>query len=385
MMTHQTKRIYLSPPHIGDLEMQYVREAFQNNWIAPVGPHITSFEQELADYTGAKGAVALSSGTAGIHLALRALGVQAGDSVFCSSFTFVASANPILYQGATPIFIDSDPATWNMSPNALERALIQAEKENQLPKAVIVVHLYGQNADMDRIGRLCSHYNVPIIEDAAESLGTTYKGHSSGTHGQFGIYSFNGNKIITTSNGGMIVSDDLESLEKIRKWSTQSKDKAKHYQHSEIGYNYRMSNILAGIGRGQLKVLDERVSARRKIFETYQKELSHLGAISFMPVAAYGESTHWLTCFTIDANHTQATPDQLIDELEKHNIESRRLWKPMHLQPLYQKCTYYSHTEDRSVSDELFKQGICLPSGSNLSTEDQQNIISKVNQFFSIH
>ena len=384
-MTHQTKRIYLSPPHIGDLEMQYVREAFQNNWIAPVGPHITSFEQELADYTGAKGAVALSSGTAGIHLALRALGVQAGDSVFCSSFTFVASANPILYQGATPIFIDSDPATWNMSPNALERALIQAEKENQLPKAVIVVHLYGQNADMDRIGRLCSHYNVPIIEDAAESLGTTYKGHSSGTHGQFGIYSFNGNKIITTSNGGMIVSDDLESLEKIRKWSTQSKDKAKHYQHSEIGYNYRMSNILAGIGRGQLKVLDERVSARRKIFETYQKELSHLGAISFMPVAAYGESTHWLTCFTIDANHTQATPDQLIDELEKHNIESRRLWKPMHLQPLYQKCTYYSHTEDRSVSDELFKQGICLPSGSNLSTEDQQNIISKVNQFFSIH
>ena len=384
-MTHQTKRIYLSPPHIGDLEMQYVREAFQNNWIAPVGPHITSFEQELADYTGAKGAVALSSGTAGIHLALRALGVQAGDSVFCSSFTFVASANPILYQGATPVFIDSDPATWNMSPNALERALIQAEKENKLPKAVIVVHLYGQNADMDRIEGLCSHYNVPIIEDAAESLGTTYKGHSSGTHGQFGIYSFNGNKIITTSNGGMIVSDDLESLEKIRKWSTQSKDKAKHYQHSEIGYNYRMSNILAGIGRGQLKVLDERVSARRKIFETYQKELSHLGAISFMPVATYGESTHWLTCFTIDANHTKATPDQFIDELENHNIETRRLWKPMHLQPLYQTCTYYSHTEDRSVSDELFKQGICLPSGSNLSTEDQMNIISKVHQFFSIH
>ncbi|WP_394603866.1 DegT/DnrJ/EryC1/StrS family aminotransferase [Fictibacillus sp. UD] len=385
MMNHQTKRIYLSPPHIGNLEMKYVREAFQNNWIAPVGPHITLFEQELAAYTGSKGAVAISSGTAGIHLALRAIGVQAGDSVFCSSFTFVASANPILYQGASPVFIDSDPATWNMSPKALERALIEADQEGKLPKAVIVVHLYGQNADMERIGRLCTQYNVPIIEDAAESLGTTYKGHASGTYGHFGIYSFNGNKIITTSNGGMIVSDDLEALEKIRKWSTQAKEKANHYQHTEVGYNYRMSNILAGIGRGQLRVLDQRVKARRKIFETYQKELSHLDAISFMPVATYGEPTHWLSCFTIKPEHTQATPDQFINEFENHNIETRRLWKPMHLQPLYRQYLYYSHTENKSVSDELFKQGICLPSGSNLSAKDQKRIIKMINQFFSIH
>lgn len=384
-MNHQPKRIYLSPPHMSGLEKKYVEEAFRNNWIAPVGPHISAFEQEIAAYTGAKGAVALSSGTAGIHLALRALKIQAGDTVFCSSFTFVASANPILYEGAKPVFIDSEPSSWNMSPKALERALHDAKLTGTLPKAVIVVHLYGQNANMDEIGSLCEAYNIPIIEDAAESLGATYKGKASGTYGDFGIFSFNGNKIITTSNGGMIVSDDLEALEKIRKWSTQAKENAPFYHHTEIGFNYRMSNILAGIGRGQLKVLDKRIAARKRIFETYRSALSHLESLSFMPVASYGESTHWLTCFHIDPEKTHATPETFIQTMEQHNIETRRLWKPMHMQPLYKGCSYYPHTEGTSVSDLLFKNGICLPSGSSLSKGDQERIIALTDHYFSTH
>lgn len=374
----QSKRIYLSPPHMGEKEQSFIKEAFEKNWIAPVGPNINLFEKELADYVGIKGAVALSSGTAALHLALRYLGVGVGDTVFCSTFTFVASANPILYQGAEPIFIDSEPDSWNISPDALKYALSEAEKSGKLPKAVIVVNLYGQSADMDPLLEICNQFNVPIIEDAAESLGATYKGKASGTIGEFGIYSFNGNKIITTSNGGMLVSDNLEALEKARFWSTQAKENTKHYQHKEIGYNYRLSNILAGIGRGQLMVLNDRINSRRKIFQNYFSELSNIHGIAFMKEANFGRSTHWLTALTIDPDITGTTAENIIDALEAHNIEARRLWKPMHLQPLYKTNKYYPHEKERSISDELFDKGICLPSGSNLTENEQSRIIKLI-------
>lgn len=377
-MKFQQKRIYLSPPHMGEKEQSFIKEAFEKNWIAPVGPNINLFEKELADYVGTKGAVALSSGTAALHLALRYLGVGEGDTVFCSTFTFVASANPILYQGAEPIFIDSEPDSWNISPAALKYALSEAEKSGKLPKAVIVVNLYGQSADMDPLLEICDMFNVPIIEDAAESLGATYKGRASGTIGEFGIYSFNGNKIITTSNGGMLVSDNLEALEKARFWSTQAKENSKHYQHKEIGYNYRLSNILAGIGRGQLMVLNDRINSRRKIFQNYFSELSNIDGIAFMKEANFGRSTHWLTALTIDPDITGTTAENIIDALEAHNIEARRLWKPMHLQPLYKTNKYYPHEKERSISDELFDKGICLPSGSNLTENEQSRIIELI-------
>ncbi|MCM3790368.1 aminotransferase class I/II-fold pyridoxal phosphate-dependent enzyme [Domibacillus indicus] len=377
-MEPSKKPIYLSPPHMGGLEQRFIDEAFKQNWIAPAGPHIARFEEELAAYTGSGGAVALSSGTAGIHLALRALGLQKGDTVFCSSFTFVASANPIRYEGAEPVFIDSEPESWNMSPAALEQAFREAEQNNRLPKAVIVVHLYGQNADMDPIMKLCNTYDVPVIEDAAESLGSTYKGRASGTIGTFGIYSFNGNKIITTSNGGMIVSNDRDALEKIRFWSTQAKDNAGHYQHSELGYNYRLSNVLAGIGRGQLLVLNERISARQAIFNTYKKELSPLPGVRFMPETSYGTATHWLTALTLEEGRAKITPVQLIEALAQADIEARRVWKPMHAQPLYQHCKYVPHQPNLSVSDAVFKEGVCLPSGSSLTNEEQQRVIDCV-------
>jgi pyridoxal phosphate-dependent aminotransferase EpsN len=264
-----TQRIYLSPPHMGEYEQQFVADAFASNWIAPLGPHVDAFEREMADYAGMNGAVALNSGTAAIHLALRYLGVKTGDTVFCSSLTFIGSANPILYLGAEPVFIDSEPESWNMSPLALERAFADASNTGKMPKAVIIVNLYGQSADYERLLPLCEQYDVPVIEDAAESLGATYHGKASGTFGQFGIFSFNGNKIITTSGGGMVMSDDVEALEKMRFWATQARDPARHYQHSELGYNYRLSNVLAAIGRGQLRVLDERVNACRHVFERY--------------------------------------------------------------------------------------------------------------------
>lgn len=369
------KRIYISPPHMGEKEQQFIKEAFDNNWISPVGQHIDQFEKEIADYTGARGAVALSSGTAALHLALRYFDVGKGDSVFCSTLTFVASANPILYEGATPVFIDSEPSSWNMSPVALERSLREAEKVGEIPKAVIVVNLYGQSADMDPLLEICNHFNVPVIEDAAESLGATYKGKASGTIGKFGIFSFNGNKIITTSNGGMIVSDNLEALNKIRFWSTQAREAVNYYQHHEVGFNYRLSNVLAGIGRGQLMVLNERIAARRKIFQRYYEELSTINGVTFMREASYGKSTHWLTVLTLDPSQTGITPEKLISALEANNIEARHVWKPMHLQPLYKNYQYYSHEKGKSVSDELFEQGICLPSGSNLSIEQQSRII----------
>mgnify|MGYP001943604903 FL=1 len=356
-------------------EQQYISEAFTSNWIAPLGPNVEAFEREVADYVGVKGAVALSSGTAAIHLALRLLGVRPGDMVFCSSLTFVASANPIVYQGAEPVFIDSEPESWNMSPDALLKAFAEVEKVGKRPKAVIVVNLYGQSANFDPILNLCNRYGVPVIEDAAESLGATYRGRSSGSWGKFGIFSFNGNKIITTSGGGMLVSDDLEALDKARFWATQARDKALHYQHSEIGYNYRLSNVLAGIGRGQLKVLEDRVQARRLIFSRYYEALSDIDGITFMPEADFGRSTRWLTALTVDSKRCGVTARGIIEKLAEHNIESRPVWKPLHLQPLFKGCRYYKHDDRTSVSEQLFRQGLCLPSGSNLSREDQQRVI----------
>lgn len=374
----QNKRIYLSSPHMGGYEQQFIAEAFDTNWISPLGPNVNAFERELAGFVGIKGAVALSSGSAAIHLALKLLDVRSGDRVFCSSLTFAASANPVLYQGAEPVFIDSEPESWNMSPLALERAFQEAEKFGKMPKAVIVVNLYGQSADMDSLLKICDLYGVPVLEDAAESLGATYNGRSSGTFGKFGIYSFNGNKIITTSGGGMLVSDDLKALEKARFWATQSRDPARHYQHSEVGYNYRLSNVLAGIGRGQLLVLEDRVNARRTIFNRYQKELSGIDGLDFMPEARYGRANRWLTALTVDPDRCGVTAVQIMDALADLNIEARPVWKPLHLQPLFKDSAYYPYELNKSVSDELFIKGICLPSGSNMTEDDQLRVIEGI-------
>jgi dTDP-4-amino-4,6-dideoxygalactose transaminase len=367
--------ILLSTPHLGDYERDFVEQAFSSNWIAPLGPNVDAFEKDVASYAGIAHAAALSSGTAAIHLALRLLNVGQGDTVFCSSLTFVASANPILYQGARPAFIDSEPQTWNMSPQALERALADARKSGVLPKAVIVVNLYGQSADMDPIRALCDRYGVPIIEDAAESLGATYRGKASGSLGKIGIYSFNGNKIITTSGGGMLVSEDVELVAKARFLATQARDPAGHYEHSELGYNYRMSNILAGVGRGQMRVLEQRVQARRAVFDRYVDGLAGCDSIAWMPEADFGRCTRWLSAFRLNPGKTAVTPGGLIEKLAAARIEARRVWKPMHRQPLYAGSPYYPHHENTSVSDQIFEQGICLPSGSNLSLEQQQRVI----------
>ncbi|WP_438444667.1 DegT/DnrJ/EryC1/StrS family aminotransferase [Gorillibacterium sp. sgz5001074] len=375
-------RIYLSPPHMGGEEGRYIEEAFRTNWIAPLGPHVDAFEKEVAQYVGTSSALALSSGTAAIHLALKLLKVGEGDTVFCSTLTFVASANPILYQNAIPVFIDSDPDTWNMSPRALEHALSQAKGTKKMPKAVIIVNLYGQSADMDALLEICGHYKVPVIEDAAESLGAEYKGKKSGSLGLYGIYSFNGNKIITTSGGGMLVSNDEEGLDKARFWATQARDQAVHYQHSEMGYNYRMSNVLAGIGRAQLKTLEDKVQARRRNYQIYYDELGKLPGVSFMPEASFGKSTRWLTVLMLDPSNTSISPSTVIEELAKDNIESRPVWKPLHLQPLFRDNSYYMHS-DESTSDILFNQGICLPSGSSLTMNEMDRIISTIYQLFS--
>ncbi|WP_035018971.1 aminotransferase class I/II-fold pyridoxal phosphate-dependent enzyme [Anoxybacillus flavithermus] len=375
MASNRQNRIYLSPPHMSGNEQKYINEAFETNWIAPLGPNVDAFEKELAAYVGSKGAAAVSSGTAALHLALRLLDVQQGDKVFCSSLTFIASANPILYQGAEPVFIDSEPDTWNMSPLALERAMEAAKKEGKLPKAVVVVNLYGQSAKMDEILAICDRYGVPVVEDAAESLGSTYKGKKSGTFGKFGIYSFNGNKIITTSGGGMLVSDDVEALQRARFLATQARDPAPHYQHSQVGYNYRMSNIVAGIGRAQLEVLDERVKARRAIFDRYVQALGDIEGIHFMPELEGTMSNRWLTTLTIDQQALGVTPMDIINALVGENIEARPVWKPLHLQPVFDGVTYYPHEEGWSVSDELFANGICLPSGSSMTIDEQNRVI----------
>ncbi|HHT7240229.1 MULTISPECIES: aminotransferase class I/II-fold pyridoxal phosphate-dependent enzyme [Bacillus] len=372
------KRIYLSSPHMSGNEQKYIQNAFDTNWIAPLGPNVDGFERELASFVGVKGGAAVSSGTAAIHLALQLLNVQKGDRVFCSSFTFVASANPIVYLGAEPVFIDSEPETWNMSPNALAHALYEANKVGKLPKAIILVHLYGQSAKLDEILSLCNQYNVPIVEDAAESLGSTYKGKASGTFGKFGVYSFNGNKIITTSGGGMLVSNDVEALERARFLATQAKDPAPHYEHSEIGYNYRMSNILAGIGRGQLEVLEDRVRARRFIYKRYYEALSHMPGFYFMPELENTRSNRWLTTLTIDEKESGISIGKLLRTLAEENIEARPMWKPLHMQSLFKEKKYYPHSKNEDVSHSLFQSGICLPSGSNMLAEDQQRVIQSI-------
>lgn len=375
MSMSNPSRIFLSPPHLGGLEESYIKEAIASNWIAPLGPHVNAFERELSAYTGSKAALALNSGTAALHLALRLLRVGAGDIVFCSSLTFIGSANPILYLGATPVFIDSEPETWNMSPIALQKAFVDAEKNGKLPKAVIVVDLYGHSADMEPLLEVCNRYNVPVVEDAAEALGAFHKGRACGNWGKFGIFSFNGNKIITTSGGGMLVSDDEEAIEKALYWATQARDPVPGYQHSEMGYNYRMSNIVAAIGRGQLKVLEQRVQARHRVYKRYYDALCDIPGISFIPESPFGRCNRWLTVISLDPQYCNITPMDLVIALERANIESRPVWKPMHLQPLFKENKYFTHFEQSSVSDRLFRTGICLPSGSNLTEEQQQRII----------
>lgn len=383
------ERIFLSSPHMSDegYEMEYVQEAFDTNWIAPLGTNVNEFEKELAAKVGAKHAAALSTGTAAIHMALIAVGVGEGDIVFCPTLTFSATANPSIYQNATPVFIDSNPQTWNMDPNALEIAF---QKYSNV-KAVLVVHLYGLSADMDKIVNICRKHNVPLIEDAAESLGTTYKGKYTGTFGDYGIFSFNGNKIITTSGGGMLVSNNEERIAKVRFWATQSRDQARHYQHSELGYNYRMSNVVAGIGRGQLKVLDQRIQKKRYIYEFYKKELSGLEGIQMMPVNEWSESNCWLSCITLSG---QIKPIDIMLALEAENIESRPIWKPMHMQPVFAEYDFVSCYEDEvmelvaatkeeishqtpaSVAEDIFNRGVCLPSDTKMTDEDLNRVVS---------
>lgn len=369
--------IPLSTPHMGEAELGFVEEAFRTNWIAPLGPNVDAFEREIADLIGAGHAAAVSSGTAALHLALRLLGVGVGDRVFCSSFTFVASAAPIVYLGAEPVFVDCDRESWNMSPEALERAFVEARAEGFLPKAVMVVNLYGQSADYDAIGEICGRFGVPIVEDAAESLGARYKGRSSGTFGRLSAFSFNGNKIITTSGGGMLVSDDEELIVKARFLSTQARDAAPHYQHSEIGYNYRMSNILAGVGRGQLQVLQDRVDARRAVNQAYQDGLADLAGVGWMPEPEWSYSTRWLSTCTIDPVAAGIDARTLQARLSDELIETRPLWKPMHRQPVFSGCRYYPHGST-SVSDELFGSGLCLPSGSNMEPEEVDRIVETI-------
>ena len=366
--------ILLSTPHMGDTELGYIEDAFRTNWIAPMGPNVDAFEHEIAKLVGIDHAAAVSSGTAAIHLALRVLNVKRGDRVFCSTFTFAASANPIVYEGAEPVFIDSEPTSWNMSPRALEHAFDVAKSEGWLPAAVIVVNLYGQSADLDPIIALCDYYGVPLVEDAAESLGAFYKGRPSGTIGRVGIYSFNGNKIITTSGGGMLISNDKALIDKARFLSTQARDPAPHYQHSEIGFNYRMSNILAGVGRGQLSVLGERVKARRSVFDAYRKGLVDVPGLQWMPEPRWSEGTRWLSACTLDPGRTGISAGEVIARLAGEMIEARPLWKPMHLQPVFSGARYFPHS-NTSTSDILFERGICLPSGSNMTKAEIERIV----------
>jgi len=370
---HIDNKILLSTPHMGDMEKTYVSKAFSTNWVAPIGPNLDAFEIELANKMQVRYAVAVSSGTAAIHLALKVLGVEANDIVFCSSFTFIASANPIIYLGAKPVFIDSDEDTWNMSPSALKRAFLDAESKGKLPKAVVVVNLYGQSANYQKICEICDHYQVAIVEDAAESLGATYNDRYSGTIGRIGIYSFNGNKIITTSGGGMLVTNEKELADKAKFLSTQAREPVPWYEHKEVGYNYRMSNILAGVGLGQLKVLDKRVEARRNVFERYVELLSNSPEIKWMPEANFGQSTRWLSTAQIDLPGINILLITKI--LLSHGIECRQVWKPLHLQPIFKKYKYFTHAKNgNSICDNLFKNGICLPSSSHLTIEQQRRV-----------
>lgn len=366
--------IYLSPPHMSGDEMKYIQEAFDTNWIAPVGPHVDKFEEVFVRYHGIGYAAAVSTGTAALHLILRILNVGPGDDVFCSTFSFCASASPIVYVGARPVFIDSESKSWNMDPVLLGEEMRLASQENRLPKAVIVVHLYGQSADMDPILEICQEYQVPLIEDAAEALGAKYKKRPLGTIGTAGFFSFNGNKIITTSGGGMIISNDAIIIEKSRFLATQARDPAPHYQHSEIGYNYRMSNVLAGIGIAQMAVLDKRITKCREIFSKYQKMFYNVPGISFMPEPEWSRGNRWLTCILVDPEKFGADREQIRKVLLENDIESRPLWKPLHSQPVFSK--YRACGGD--VSLKLFKNGLCLPSGTAMKDTDLDRVCNIV-------
>ncbi len=367
-------RIFLSPPHLGGAEAELIAEAIRSNWIAPVGPQVDAFEEEFARAVEMPHALALSSGTAALHLALRLLGVGPGDEVLCSNLTFVASANPVLYLGAQPVFVDADPGTWNLDPGLLREELDESARKNRLPRAVVVVDLYGQSADHDAILEACNRYGVPVVEDAAEALGATYRGRPVGRFGAFGVFSFNGNKIITTSGGGMLVSEDGEAVGRARLLANQARDPAPHYEHSTLGYNYRLSNLLAALGRGQLQVLGERVEARRRNFERYRRLLGDLPGIEFMPEAPYGRSSRWLTCLTADPEAFGADREAIRLALEAEDIESRPIWKPMHLQPLFSGC----RARGGAVAERLFERGLCLPSGSSLEASDLERIAAIV-------
>jgi len=373
------KKIYLSPPHLSGEEIQRIQDVILSNWITTTGPEIEAFEAEFCRVTGARHAVALNSGTAAIHLSMILAGVRPGDEVICSTFTFVASANPILYEGAKPVFIDSEPKTWNLSPDLLEEFLNKRAKQSKIPKALMLVHLYGQAADLDPIRKLCEKFGVLLIEDAAEALGAKYHGRQVGLEGRFGIFSFNGNKIITTSGGGMLVTQSEEETVLARKLASQAKDPAPHYQHSLRGFNYRLSNVLAAIGISQLHVLDHRIKARREIFERYQSALQDLPGVSFMPEPEGFFSTRWLTCLLIDPKKSGGTDREKIRKhLESMQMESRPLWKPMHLQPLFKDCEIVGG----SVSGKLFENGLSLPSGSALTPSDQQRVVEAIRECF---
>ncbi len=371
-------KIWLSSPHMGGGELKYVQEAFDQNWVAPLGKNVDEFEVSIQNYIGEdKLVAALSSGTAALHLALIQLGVGPGDEVICQSFTFSASANPIKYLGATPVFVDSDKKNWNMSPAYLEEAIQDRIKNNKKPKAVIVVHLYGMPAMMDELGAICEKYEIPLVEDSAEALGSTYKGRKCGTFGEFAILSFNGNKIITTSGGGALVISTKEQKDKTIFLSTQARDNAPHYQHSEIGYNYRLSNISAGIGRGQMEVLDNRVQKRREINVFYKELFSNIEAVDvFSETDSDFFSNHWLTSITLNGSSKKTNHD-LMSAFAEQNIETRPLWKPMHLQPVFKDCPYYGET----VSEDLFGAGLCLPSGSNLTNDDKNRLYDVISNY----
>lgn len=377
----ENKRIYLSSPTMHGKEQEFVKEAFDTNWVAPLGPNVNSFEKELAEYVNIPYAAALSSGTAAIHLALRLLGVKKEDIIFVPSLTFSATCNPVMYENATPVFIDSEEETWNMSPEALKKAY----EKYPSPKAVIIVHLYGTPAKLQEIMEICAGKGTVVIEDAAESLSSTYKGKHTGTFGRFGIYSFNGNKIITTSGGGMLVSEEEEMIEKARFLSTQARDPARHYQHSQIGYNYRMSNVTAGIGRGQLLSLDEHKALKKAIYKRYQEAFSDIPEITMNPLNPDGDANNWLSCMTIKEG-CGVTPDMIMDALEAENIECRPIWKPMHLQPVFQEYDFISLSEEKdgmiSVSEDIFNRGLCLPSDIKNTQEDMDRVISIVRKVF---
>lgn len=379
-MTNMSKKILLASPHMSDegYEQQFIKEAFDTNWIAPLGENVNKFEEEIANYVGVKTGAALSAGSAAIHLGLKALNVKQGDIVFCSSLTFSATCNPIIYQNATPVFIDSEYETWNMDPLALEKAF----EKYPNPKAVIVVHLYGTPAKMDEIIKICKKHNVPLIEDAAESLGSIYNGQQTGTFGEYGVFSFNGNKIVTTSGGGMLVSNNEDGIKKVRFWATQSKEPVRHYEHKEIGYNYRMSNICAGIGRGQLKVLDKRIEKKTEIYNKYKNELEKVKEIKMQPIPKNTKPNHWLSVMTIDKD-SKVKPLNIMETLEKENIDSRPVWKPMHLQPVFKEYDFITAKNDgTSVSEDLFNRGVCLPSDTKMTEEEQERVIDIIKKCF---